>query len=401
MFALVVIAALALYFMNTDERSRLVRWVVVRLRLAQDGAQSLRVIMHEPLQDTLRQRTPWAVVTPVLVAINIAVFAMMLMGPHPISDPDTLVAYGGNFGPRTTNGEWGRLITAVFVHRSVFDLFINVAALISVGLLLERLVGHLTFLAVYLGAGALASVVSLSTSLTEVSAGASAAVFGLYGLLLASWAHGTVQHATTTVRLAAVRRIAPIAMVFVAYSLLTDHIDQAAESTGVVSGFVAGLVLGRYVCDGRPPARKVGITMATAAMMVMIAAIPLRGVADVRPVLAQVLAVEEHTASEYRFGGQGLYQGANECKGVGGPDRREGHARARRHSETARVPAERSAGTSCARGSRRNLPADAEGKLAPARDRVALRQVRAIARRRTGGARLARRAVHGPPRRLI
>ena len=299
MFALLVIAAVALYFMTGEERARLVRWIVVRLRLAQDGAHSLRTIMHEPLQDTLRQRTPWAVVTPALVGINIAVFAMMLMGPHSISDPDTLVAYGGNFGPRTTNGEWGRLITAIFVHRGVFDLLIKVVALVSVGLLLERLVGHLTFLAVYIGAGALASLVSLSTSLTEVSAGSSAAVFGLYGLLLASWAYGTVQQATTTVRLAAVRRMAPIAAVFVAYSLLTDHIDQAAESTGVVAGFVAGLVLGRYVRDGRPPARKVGMTMATAAAMVMVVAIPLRGVADVRPVLAQVLAVEEHAAREY------------------------------------------------------------------------------------------------------
>ena len=316
MFALVVIAALALYFMNTDERTRLVRWVVVRLRLAQDGAHSLRAIMHEPLQDTLRQRTPWAVVTPTLVGINIAVFALMVMGPHPIGDPDTLVAYGGNFGPRTTNGEWGRLITSVFVHSSAFDLLINIAALISVGLLLERLVGHLTFLAVYLGAGALASLVSLSTSLTEVSAGASPAVFGLYGLLLASWAHGTVQQATTTVRLAAVRRIAPIAMVFVGYSLLTDHIDQTAESTGVVAGFVAGLVLGRYVCEGRPPARKVGMTMATAAVMVMIAAIPLRGVADVRPVLAQVLAVEEHIAREYDAAVKGFTKGRMNAKAL-------------------------------------------------------------------------------------
>ena len=62
---------------------------------------------------------------------------------------------GGNFEPRTTSSEWGRLITAVFVHGNAFDLLINIAALISVGLLLERLVGHLTFLAVYLGAGAL------------------------------------------------------------------------------------------------------------------------------------------------------------------------------------------------------------------------------------------------------
>jgi hypothetical protein len=84
----------------------------------------------------------------------------------------------------------------------------------------------------------------------------------------------------------------------------------------VVAGFVAGLVLGRYVRDGRPPARKVGMTMATAVVMVMIAAIPLRGVADVRPVLAQVLAVEDHIASEYDAAVKGFTKGRMNAKAL-------------------------------------------------------------------------------------
>ena len=308
MFALFVITAAVVYFMTGDERARALRWIKGRLRGAQDGAHSVATLVREPLHDTLRQRTPWAIVTPALIGINVAVFVSMLMGTTPLASPDTLVEYGGNFGPRTTNGEWGRLITAVFVHSSGLALFINLAALVSVGLLLERLVGHLTFLAVYVGAGALANLVSLSTSLTQVSSGASAAVFGLYGLLLASWAYGTVQQATTTVRLAAVKRIAPMALVFASYSVLTDHMGQTAENTGLVAGFITGLVVGRSV-QPRPPARTVGLTMASAAAMVVIAAIPLRGVSDVRPVLAHVVAAEERIASNYDQGVKGFTKG--------------------------------------------------------------------------------------------
>ena len=92
-------------------------------------------------------------------------------------------------------------------------------------LLLERLVGHLTFLAVYLGAGAPEPGQSLDITRRGLS-WCVAAIFGLYGLLLASWAHRTVQPPTTGAAGGRWRRIAPIAMVFVAYSLV-DHIDQA------------------------------------------------------------------------------------------------------------------------------------------------------------------------------
>lgn len=299
LFPLAVFALVAVYFMTPAERQRVLQWILARLRLAQNGAHHLRTTLREPLHAALCQRTPWALVTPALVAVNVAVFGAMVMGVAPIGDPDTLVEYGGNFAPRTTNGEWGRLITAIFVHRSVFDLVVNVAALVSVGVLLERLVGPLTFLAVYIGAGALAGLTNLSLSLTTVSVGASPAIFGLYGLLLTSWAYGVVQQATTTVRLAEIARLTPPAVVFLAYTLLADRTDAAAESTGLVTGFIAGLVLGRYLREGRPPARKVAMTMAAAAMITLISAAPLQGVADVRPAFARMLAVEDRITKEY------------------------------------------------------------------------------------------------------
>ena len=279
------------------------------------GPFSARAIMHEPLQDTLRQRTPWAVVTPAFVGINIAVFAMMVMGPHPIGDPDTLVAYGGNFEPRTTNGEWGRLITAVFVHGNAFDLLINIAALISVGLLLERLVG-LTFLAVYLGAGALYEP---GQSLDITRRGLSwcvAAIFGLYGLLLASWAHGTVQQADNGAAGGRAKDRSDRDGLCRLQPAVGSHRPGRGEHRRG-GGFCCRAGARTIHLRGRPHRRKVGMTMATAAVMVMIAAIPLRGVADMRrPVLAQVLAVEEHIAREYDVAVKGFTKGRMNAKAL-------------------------------------------------------------------------------------
>ena len=75
---------------------------------------------------------------------------------------ETLVGWGGNVGVRTTNGEWWRLATAMFVHSGMFHLLVNTAALVQLGLILERLVGRLTFAAVYVAAGIFAGLASLA-----------------------------------------------------------------------------------------------------------------------------------------------------------------------------------------------------------------------------------------------
>ena len=114
--------------------------------------------------------------------------------------------WGASFGPRTTNGEWWRLVASMFVHTGTFQLLVNGAALVQLGLILERLVGHVTFAAVYFAAGLLASIVSLSDYPMGVSSGASGAIFGLYGLLLASTAWSAVLRAAAARRRAAAGR---------------------------------------------------------------------------------------------------------------------------------------------------------------------------------------------------
>src|SRR5216683_6644642 len=143
---------------------------------------------YESFREALRTRTKYALVTPAIVAVNVIVVGGMLFGSHAIGDPNTLVAWGASLGTRTTNGEWWRLVTSTFVHTGTLHLLVDVAVLIQLGAVLERLAGRLAFAGVYLSAGVFAGLVNLSSHPVAVTTSASGAIFGLYGLLFASLA---------------------------------------------------------------------------------------------------------------------------------------------------------------------------------------------------------------------
>ncbi len=275
------------------------------VRQAPTAIQKLKQIaMRNPPEDdlfgnALRERTRWPIVTLALAFVNAAIFVSMVMGSAPLSDPETLVAWGGSVGPRTTNGEWWRLVTSMFVHAGMLSLIVNIAGFVQLGLVLERLVGHFAFAAVYIAAGVLASLVSLSASSVTVTVGASGAVFGLYGLLLASAVWGLVNRSVLTIPLGVLKQLAPAGAVFILYSLATSGLSTSAESAGFAVGVVVGLVVSRSVSEQKPSARWVGAAMAATAALVVASAIPLRGVANVMPELERLVAFEERTAGSY------------------------------------------------------------------------------------------------------
>src|SRR5207244_8055 len=105
-----------------------------------------------------------------------------------------LIRWGGDYAPRTTNGQWWRPVTSMFLHIGIIHLAMNMIALWSIGPFIERLVGNRSFLVLYLFAGVSGSMASLAHAPTIVSAGASGAIFGLYGALAGFLlrAHGTL-----------------------------------------------------------------------------------------------------------------------------------------------------------------------------------------------------------------
>jgi rhomboid protease GluP len=132
-------------------------------------------------------RTPRLWVTPLLVGMNLAVFLGMVATGVSALNPSAegLLRWGANYAPRTTAGEWWRLVTNVFVHIGVIHIAMNMLVLWQIGALVERLLGHRPFLLVYLVAGFCGSLASISWHPLVISAGASSAVFGIYGVLIA------------------------------------------------------------------------------------------------------------------------------------------------------------------------------------------------------------------------
>jgi len=131
-------------------------------------------------------RTPRLVVTPTLVAINVAMFVIMVASGISIWEPSpqSMLPWGAGASPLTTNGEPWRLLTATFLHYGILHIFMNMFVLWDVGRMVERIYGAVSFLVLYLLAGLVGSLVSTVWHPTAVSAGASGAVFGVFGGLL-------------------------------------------------------------------------------------------------------------------------------------------------------------------------------------------------------------------------
>ena len=294
LIVLIVIAGVALRAMSAEERVRLGQTGLAAISAARDVLAERRR-QPEPFRDALRARTRWAVVTPALVVLNMAIFVGMLFDGGALGDPATLVLWGGSIGPRTTNGEWWRLVTSLFVHTGFVHLVVNMLGLLQAGLLLERLVGRVAVAAVYLSAGVFTALVRLSASPVDVSVGASGAIFGIYGLLLASAGWSLFQRSTITIPLRAAKRLIPATAAF----LLYNGLQSAPDHVGFLVGFGCGLILARRIGDHKPAARRVAVAMGATAMIAMAAAVPLRGITDVRPELARVVSVEDRTASVY------------------------------------------------------------------------------------------------------
>lgn len=200
--------------------------------------------------------TPYAFVTPTIVVANVAVFAAMwlLTGAILLPNVETLVQWGANCSPETTTGQWWRLFTSMFVHVGILHILFNMWVLWGIGRLVEKLVGNVAFAVSYLAAGFLGSVASVLWNDGIVSAGASGAVFGVFGLLV-----GFMSLHRKSIPIEAIKQHRNAALAFLAFNLFfgiqwqlfrsegVPGIDMAAHLGGLVVGFICGLLLSQEI----------------------------------------------------------------------------------------------------------------------------------------------------------
>jgi rhomboid protease GluP len=254
---ILALAGLALYLrgLNSEQRVQFLNDTVARTRTAVHTARvQIRKVPPncEAFAQALRERTRFAVVVPLIFALNVAIFILMGLGDGTLSDPATLIAWGGSVGPRTTNGEWWRLITSLFVHSGMLPLLGNLIGLASVGFMLERLVGPVAFAGTYIVAGVIAGVAELSAHQIAVNTGASGAIFGVYGLLVASTVWGLYGRSSATIPLAALKHLAPGSLVFLIIDIVSYGIGSEVRVVGFAAGLIVGLILAAGVTHRKP-----------------------------------------------------------------------------------------------------------------------------------------------------
>ena len=182
--------------------------------------------------------------TPILIDLNILVFIVMIASGVGIMSPSTLslLKWGADFGPLTLTGDWCRAVSCNFIHSGAFHLLMNMYAFMYVGLLLEGLIGSRRMFMSYLLTGLCSAVFSLYMHGETISAGASGAIFGLYGIFLAFLFFHRIAKEQRKALLTSI-------LIFVGYNLvygMKAGIDNAAHIGGLLSGFLLGII---YVCS--------------------------------------------------------------------------------------------------------------------------------------------------------
>lgn len=234
---------------------------------------------------------PWGLY--LMVALNVGVWLMHVgAGLDPFKPgSEDLLRWGGNTAyAATREHELWRLLTAMFMHAGLLHLSLNMLGLWDAGAQLCRWFGNRQFLLMYLGSGLAGSALSLHFAAQQsVSVGASGAVFGALGGLLAAG----LQHRSQLPRILT-RRLLLSQGIFVAYALIeglrTQGVDNAAHVGGLVAGAAFGVVLTRKIDLQAPKARRqraVAIaTLACASAVALLVASAPRNAIDLKRVFA-------------------------------------------------------------------------------------------------------------------
>ena len=239
---------------------KICQWCVQH-EAAQRGLEPENAVQRVEAAPWVRRQDTSMVITQAFFGINVAVFlGMLLAGVSIVDNPSgqDLVRWGANYGPFTLGGEWWRLLTCCFVHGSLMHIAFNMFSLWNVGSLAESLYGHWTFAVVYILAGVGGSLASLFWNPRVLSVGASGAIFGIVGALIASFCLGEFSFPRR-----AMTGTTTSLVVFGVFSLLygatTPGIDNAAHVGGLVTGLVLGALIAKAAPDQDNPIRRIAV----------------------------------------------------------------------------------------------------------------------------------------------
>jgi rhomboid protease GluP len=178
-------------------------------------------------------------VTTALIAINVIAYLLQMI-------PGLYVTERGvNFGPLTLSGEYWRLFTAGFLHGGIIHIAVNMWCLWSLGRLSERLFGRWQTFVIYMLTGVGGALLSIANSPDHGELGASGAVFGIVGAVMAGVKFGNLDLSTGEKRAVFSSAVSFAVLNFVlGFSQVGSGIFGTVDNMCHLGGFVSGLLLG-------------------------------------------------------------------------------------------------------------------------------------------------------------
>jgi membrane associated rhomboid family serine protease len=194
-----------------------------------------------------------AYVTWALVAANVIVFlADGLLSQFATFDLMTfggpLVEAGAVNGELVAAGEWWRLITSAFLHLGLLHLAFNMYALWLFGPIMEQLYGHVEYAVIYVLCALGGSVLTILLQPQSFAAGASGAIFGLFGL---AFVVSRRRHLLLGPQARAI--LSQVGTLLVLNLFITFIAADRISWTGHVGGLAVGAVLGLLLAPRNAP----------------------------------------------------------------------------------------------------------------------------------------------------
>lgn len=136
------------------------------------------------------------------------------------------------------HGEYWRLVTPLFLHSGLPHMLFNSFSIVIFGPALEKTLGKLRFIILYLATGIIANAATLILKpLTYTHVGSSGAIFGLFGIYLALLIlrKDFMSRENSQV-------ILTIAVISLIMTFVQDNINVTAHLFGMLSGFLLGSI---------------------------------------------------------------------------------------------------------------------------------------------------------------
>ncbi|MGN8645479.1 rhomboid family intramembrane serine protease [Gracilibacillus sp. HCP3S3_G5_1] len=174
----------------------------------------------------------------ILIVVNIIIFFLLEYIGNGSTNPETLIHFGAKYNVGMLDGEWWRLVTSMFLHIGIFHLAVNMLALYFIGTLVERIYGNIRFIIIYFFAGIAGGMASFAFN-PSIAAGASGALFGLFGaLLFFGQKNPRIFFKTMGTN------VIFIIILNIIFGLAVPQVDNGAHIGGLIGGFIAsGIVM--------------------------------------------------------------------------------------------------------------------------------------------------------------